>query len=115
MRPGSVIVDLAAESGGNCELTRAGQRTVAHQVVIEGPINLPASLPLHASQMYSRNISALLLHLTKDGALNLDWNEEITRDTCATREGRVVVGAPGAAPAPPASGASPPAVAKVGA
>jgi NAD(P) transhydrogenase subunit alpha len=104
MRPGSVIVDLAAETGGNCALTQAGQQVVAHQVVIHGPVNLAASLPVHASQMYSRNVSALLLHLVKDGALNLDWADEITRDTCATREGRVVYGAAGgpaaAAPTP---------------
>src|SRR5205814_5695014 len=72
MRPGSVIVDLAAEAGGNCELTRPGEKVVAHDVTIIGFLNLPATLPTHASQMYSRNISALLLHLVKDAKLAPD-------------------------------------------
>ena len=85
MRPGSVIVDLAAETGGNCELTRPGETTVQHGVTIVGPIELAAALPTHASQMYSRNISALLLHLVKDGKLEPDFEDEITRETCLTR------------------------------
>jgi len=100
MRSGSVIEDLAAEMGGNCELTKPGERVTAHGVLILGPVNLAATLPVHASQMYSRNISALLLQLVKDGALHLDWEDEITRDTCAVREGRVVYGATRAAAAP---------------
>ena len=87
MRPGSVIVDLAAEMGGNCELTVAGSDVVRHGVTILGPVNLAASLPVHASQMYSRNISALLTHLVKDQALHLDFEDEITRDTCLVRAG----------------------------
>ncbi len=104
MRPGSVIVDLAAETGGNCELTKPGETTVAHGVVIHGPVNLPAQVPVHASQMYSRNLHALLSLMVKDGALRLDFEDEIIRGTCVTHEGRVLWGAPatggGAAPAP---------------
>ena len=85
MRPGSVIVDLAAESGGNCALTRAGEDVLAHGVHVLGPVNLPAGLPGHASQMLSRNLSALLLHLVKDGALNLDWTDDITAGACVVR------------------------------
>jgi NAD(P) transhydrogenase subunit alpha len=85
MRPGSVIVDLAAEMGGNCELTEPGADIVRHGVTILGPINLAATVPVHASQMYARNIAALLQHLVKDGALNLDYEDEITRDTCLVR------------------------------
>jgi NAD(P) transhydrogenase subunit alpha len=85
MRPGSVIVDLAAEMGGNCELTSPGADVVRHGVTILGPVNLPTTVPVHASQMYSRNISALLVQLVKDGALHLDFDDEITRDTCLVR------------------------------
>lgn len=88
MRPGSVIVDLAAETGGNCELTKPGE-TVVHQAVsILGPLDIASSLPTHASQMYSRNISALLLHLSKDGKPNLDFGDEITRGSCLTHDGK---------------------------
>ena len=82
MRPGSVIVDLAAEMGGNCELTQPGADVVRHNVLILGPMNLAATLPVHASQMYARNIFALLTHLVKDGALHLDFDDEITRESC---------------------------------
>ncbi len=85
MKPGSVIVDLAAESGGNCALTKAGEDVLAHGVHILGPVNLPASLPGHASQMLSRNLSALLLHLVKDGALALDFTDDITAGACVAR------------------------------
>ena len=88
MRPGSVIVDLAAETGGNCELTKAGDQIVAHGVTILGPLDLAATVPTHASQMYSRNISALFLHLVKDGRLAPDFEDEITRESCFTRGGR---------------------------
>ena len=89
MKPGSVIVDMAAESGGNCELTRASQEVQDHGIVILGPVNLPASVPTHASQMYSRNVMALVTHLTgKDGKLNLDFSDEITRETCLVRAGQ---------------------------
>jgi NAD(P) transhydrogenase subunit alpha len=82
MKPGSVIVDIAAETGGNCEITRPGEIVHHAGVAVHGPINLASSLPLHASQMYSRNLAALVLHLTKNGQLNLDWNDDIVRDTC---------------------------------
>jgi proton-translocating NAD(P)+ transhydrogenase subunit alpha len=97
MRPGSVIVDLAAEMGGNCELTEAGSDVVRHGVTILGPVNLAASLPVHASQMYSRNISALLLQLVKDKALHLDFDDEITRDSCLVRGTAVTATAAAAA------------------
>ena len=90
MTPGSVIVDLAAERGGNCELTRANQRTVQHGVVILGPTNLPAEIPYHASQMFSKNVAALLLHLVKDGQVNLDMQDEINKDTTVAMGGDVV-------------------------
>ena len=86
MKPGSVIVDLAAETGGNCELTVAGETVVKNGVTLMGPINVPASLPLHASMMYSRNMHSLLkLMINKEGKLNLDFEDDIIRDTCITR------------------------------
>jgi len=90
MRPGSVIVDLAAETGGNCELTEAG-KTVEHRgVTILGPINLPATLPMHASQMYARNVTSFLGHVVKEGRLQLDFTDEITKGTCVTHDGKVL-------------------------
>ena len=79
MRPGSVIVDLAAEMGGNCALTVPGETVVRDGVTIVGRLNLPSTMPMHASQMYSRNVSSLLAHLVKDGRLELDFEDEITR------------------------------------
>lgn len=90
MRPGSVIVDLAAETGGNCELTQAGNTTEHRGVTILGPTNLPASLPLHASQMYARNVTNFLNHVVKEGTLRLDFADEITRGTCVTHDGKVL-------------------------
>ena len=90
MRRGSVIVDLAAEAGGNCELTEPGAEVVKHGVTIQGPLNLPSTMPLHASQMYSRNISALFAHLVKDGELALDFNDAIVQGCCITHDGSVV-------------------------
>lgn len=90
MAPGSVIVDLAAERGGNCELTRPDQTVVAHGVSILGPTNPPADLPYHASQMYAKNITSFLLLLVKEGRLNLDLEDEIIRETLVARDGRVV-------------------------
>lgn len=89
MKMGSVIVDLAAEMGGNCELTEPGRTVSKHGVIIHGQLNIPSTMPLHASQMYSRNISSLLLHLLRNGTLELDFNDPITNDTCITHEGRV--------------------------
>ena len=94
MRPGSVIVDLAADTGGNCELTEPGKQVERNGVSIVGLTNAAAALPTHASQMYSRNIAALLLHLVKDGALQLDFDDEITRQCCVTHGGEVVYGKP---------------------
>jgi len=90
MRPGSVVVDLAAETGGNCELTQAGVTLEHHGVTILGPVNLPATVPLHASQMYARNVTSFLNHLVKDGRLQLDFTDEITRATCVTHDGKVL-------------------------
>ena len=91
MAPGSVIVDLAAERGGNCELTRPGELIVVkHGVTIVGWLNLASTVPYHASQMYARNVSAFLLHLVKDGKLRTDLTDEIIRETLLTRDGEVV-------------------------
>jgi len=90
MAPGSVIFDLAAERGGNCELTRMGEIVVEHGVTIIGRINLATEVPYHASQMYARNVTAFLLHLVKDGKLQLNLEDEIVRETLVTRGGDVV-------------------------
>jgi NAD(P) transhydrogenase subunit alpha len=90
MPPGSVIVDLAAERGGNCELTRADETVVAGWVTIFGPVNLAGRVPHHASQMYARNVTALLLHLVERGQLRLDPADPIARETLLTRGGEVV-------------------------
>ncbi len=89
MHPGSVIVDLAAATGGNCELTEADRTVVRHDVTIMGPTNLPATVPYHASQMYSKNITTFFLHLAKGGTLTYDMNDEITRETLVTRGGEI--------------------------
>jgi len=85
MRPGSIIVDLAAEAGGNAELTRADEDVVHHGVTILGPTNLPSTMPYHASQLYARNVSALVQHLAPEGELQLDFEDEITAGACVTR------------------------------
>jgi NAD(P) transhydrogenase subunit alpha len=90
MRPGSVVVDLAAEAGGNCELTEPGTEVVREGVTILGPLDLPATMPVHASQLYSRNVAALLAHLAPDGELRLDWDDEITAGACVARAGAAV-------------------------
>jgi len=89
MRPGSVIVDLAAEAGGNCELTEPGEETVREGVTIVGFTNLPSSMPFHASQLYARNVSALLHHLAPEGELALDWDDEITAGACVAGKQQV--------------------------
>ncbi|MFP5019823.1 Re/Si-specific NAD(P)(+) transhydrogenase subunit alpha [Pseudonocardia phyllosphaerae] len=86
MRPGSVIVDMAGETGGNCELTEPGQTTVAHDVIILSPENLPAGMPEHASELYSRNITSLLELMLSDGELTPDWNDEVLAKSCVTRD-----------------------------
>ncbi|MDR3748057.1 MAG: Re/Si-specific NAD(P)(+) transhydrogenase subunit alpha [Acidobacteriota bacterium] len=90
MAPGSVIVDLAAERGGNCELTRSEETTVEHGVTIFGLINLASMVPYHASQMYAKNLANFLSHMVKDGQLQLNLEDEITRSTMVTRGGEVV-------------------------
>jgi NAD(P) transhydrogenase subunit alpha len=121
MAPGSVIVDLAAAGGGNCELTKADEVVVHNEVTILGPSNLPSTVPFHASQMYAKNVANLLVHLTdKEGKLNLDMEDEITRETLVARGGEVtnakvrealglgpLAGAPAPASGPPAPAAPP--------
>jgi proton-translocating NAD(P)+ transhydrogenase subunit alpha len=99
MKPGSVIVDLAAETGGNCELTEAGETIVRHDVTIAGPLNLPSTMPDHASQLYARNVQSLLaLMVSEEGQLELDFEDEVISGACITREGEIVhEGAAGAA------------------
>jgi proton-translocating NAD(P)+ transhydrogenase subunit alpha len=92
MQPGSVIVDLAAERGGNCELTKPEETIVVHGVTIIGKINLASTVPFHSSSLYARNLTAFLTHLVKDGKLNLDMADEITRETMLTRGGEIVQG-----------------------
>jgi H+-translocating NAD(P) transhydrogenase subunit alpha len=86
MRPGSVIVDLGAEAGGNCELTEPGEVVQRDGVTVVGLTNLPSTMPFHASQLYARNVSSLLQHLAPEGELALDWDDEITAGACVTRE-----------------------------
>lgn len=93
MHPGSVVVDLAAETGGNCEATRAGETVVAHGVIVMGPLNLPATVPLHASQMFGRNVLTLLQHLAPAADLNVDLADEITGPMAVTHAGAVRFGA----------------------
>jgi NAD(P) transhydrogenase subunit alpha len=90
MAPGSVIVDLAAERGGNCELTRADERVEDHGVTILGPTNLATTVPYHASQMYSKNITTFLAHLIKDGAIQTGTDDEIVRETLVASGGKIV-------------------------
>jgi H+-translocating NAD(P) transhydrogenase subunit alpha len=91
MKPGSVVVDLAAETGGNCELTKAGETVVAHDVKIVGPVNLPATMPDHASQLYAKNVQSLLgLMVGEEGELHLDFDDEIIAGACITRDGEIV-------------------------
>ena len=90
MKPGSVIVDLAAEQGGNCELTEPGQEVVRHGVTILAPLNLPSTMPFHASQMYSRTVTNFLTFLLKEGKVALDLNDELTRGPLVTHQGEVV-------------------------
>ena len=90
MEPGSLIVDMAAEKGGNCELTKPGQTTNYKGVTLLGPTNLPATVPYHASQMYAKNITTFLLHLVKEGQPEFDLNDQITNETLVSIDGAVV-------------------------
>jgi NAD(P) transhydrogenase subunit alpha len=89
MRPGSVIVDLAAETGGNADLTKADEEVTHNGITILGPTNLPSSMPYHASQLYARNVTALVNHLAPEGELALDFEDEITAGACVTRKEEV--------------------------
>ena len=89
MKKGSIIVDIAAEQGGNCALTQAGKEVVHNGVTIIGAENLPSTIPVHASQMYSKNIFSLLQHITKDGKLNLDFDDDIINKSCVTHDGAI--------------------------
>ena len=105
MKPGSVIIDLAGEAGGNCELTEPGQTVVRHDVKIVSPLNLPATMAEHSSQLFARNVQALLeLFVAEDGALALDWDDEIVKGACIVREGEIVH--PGAKAAVEGAGAA---------
>lgn len=90
MRPGSIIVDLAAEQGGNCALTQPGQDVVRNGVTILGPLNLPSTMPFHASEMYARTVANYVTHLLKDGRIHLDLSDELTRGPLVTHEGEVL-------------------------
>jgi H+-translocating NAD(P) transhydrogenase subunit alpha len=90
MKPGSVIVDLAAETGGNCELTEAGETVVKDGVTLVGPINLPASMPEHASSLYARNVQSLLELMVEEGELKLNFEDEVIAGACVTRDGEIV-------------------------
>jgi NAD(P) transhydrogenase subunit alpha len=85
-----VIVDLAAETGGNCELTEAGETIVREGVTIVGPLNLPASMPEHASSLYARNVQALLELMVAEGELKLNFDDEVIAGSCVTRDGEIV-------------------------
>ena len=90
MRPGAVIVDLAAEAGGNCELTEPDRIVIKHGVTIHGPTNLPATMPVHASQLYARNVTELLREFVKEGALALQFDDEVIKGACVTHGGEIV-------------------------
>ncbi len=90
MRPGSVIIDLAGESGGNCELSENGKTVVHRGVTIVAPENLPSDLPTHASQMYARNVTSFLQDIVEDGSLKLDFDDEVVSGSCVTHDGNVV-------------------------
>jgi NAD(P) transhydrogenase subunit alpha len=90
MKYGAIIVDMAAESGGNCELTQAGEHIIANDVNIHGPLNLPSRMPTHASELYSRNLFNFLSPFIKDGQMALDWDDEVLTGTVLCRDGQTV-------------------------
>jgi NAD(P) transhydrogenase subunit alpha len=90
MEPGSVVVDLAAESGGNCELTQPGETVEVNAVVVMGPVDLASTIPYHASQMYAKNMAAFLQNLVKDGQLRVNLEDPIIRDTLVAHNGELV-------------------------
>ncbi len=89
MQPGSIVVDLAAEQGGNCEVSEPGKDIQHHGVMVIGPINLPATLPIDASKLYAKNVTTLLQYLIKDGELQLDFADDIVDSTCITHAGEI--------------------------
>jgi NAD(P) transhydrogenase subunit alpha len=106
MRPGSVVVDLAAEQGGNCELTRPGETVLHGGVSVIGPVNVASSIPHHASQMFAKNVTSFVRQMAKEGALRIDTADEVVRETLVVRDGEVVsprvreaLGLPALAPA----------------
>src|SRR5262249_14107581 len=92
MQPGSVVVDLAAERGGNCELTRPGETVDHGGVSIMGPLNVPTTMPYHASQLFAKNLTTFLLHVAKGGSIGVETQDEIYRDTLVTNDGEIVNG-----------------------
>jgi len=90
MQPGSVIIDLAAENGGNCELTEAGKIVVHNNVLVDGTLNLPGTMPIHASQLYAKNITSFVLYMCPEGKLNLDMEDEIISGAMFTHNGKIV-------------------------
>jgi NAD(P) transhydrogenase subunit alpha len=90
MRAGSVVVDLAAANGGNCDLTEAGTTVTAHDVIIMGPTNLPAEMPVHASQLYAKTLSAFVEEFVEDGAFHVDFDDDIISGACVTHDGQIV-------------------------
>jgi NAD(P) transhydrogenase subunit alpha len=89
MRPGAVIVDLAAESGGNCALTQPGETLVHDEVIVHGPLNVPSRHPVHASEMFAKNLLNFIAPMIQDGALNLDWSDEVIAESCLTHAGEI--------------------------
>jgi NAD(P) transhydrogenase subunit alpha len=90
MKYGAIIVDMAAESGGNCELTQAGEHIIANDVNIHGPLNLPSRMPTHASELFSRNLYNFISPFIKDGVLTLDWDDEVIAQTALCHAGKTV-------------------------
>ena len=113
MRPGSAIVDLAAEQGGNCELSQPGKTVVEHRVTILAPLDLPSQLAYDASQMYARNVAALLMHFAPKGTMTLDFNDEITKAVVIAAQGEMRLAPPLGAAAPPAAAPNRPSGARV--
>lgn len=90
MKPGAVIIDLAAETGGNCELTKAGEDVMHGYVLVSGPLNLPSMLAEHASDMYAKNLLNFFTPLVKDGKISIDWNDEVYAKSVVTHDGKIM-------------------------
>jgi NAD(P) transhydrogenase subunit alpha len=89
MKPGAVLVDLAAETGGNCELTEPGKTIEYNDVIIHGPVNIPSLIPVHATEMYAKNLFNFLSPMIKEGNLELDWEDEVIKESVLTHEGEI--------------------------